>query len=171
MSFVKASRLEHKIQGKREKAKRLQRDMMNTRWSGSWVWGTLFGVAAVSRTALDWFVPTQDFSARSAISTYVGVSVLLFAGFWAAWRSGSFVSGVFTVVLLAAIGAIISMAVVVVMLAVFHVTLLMTVMQGLGGLGEVLLLPIMMLLPVLILGTIVGFVGIAANKRQRLDPV
>ena len=144
---------------------------MNTRWSGSWVWGTLFGVAAVSRTALDWFVPTQDFSARSAISTYVGVSVLLLAGFWTAWRSGSFVSGLFTAVLAAAIGAIISIAGAAGMLAAFHDPQTMTAIDGSGGLGEVFTLPIMMLVPALILGTIGGAVGVAANKRQRLDPV
>jgi len=41
------------------------------------VWGVLFGAAAVARDALDQFVPTQDFALRSAVSTYVGVSILL----------------------------------------------------------------------------------------------
>src|SRR5262245_58937130 len=102
---------------------------MNTRWSGSWVWGTLFGVAAVARTALDWFAPTADFSARSAISTYVGVGLLLVAGFWTAWRSGSFISGLLTAVLSAAIGAVISIAGAAGMLAVFHDSQTMTAIE------------------------------------------
>src|SRR5262245_57725396 len=104
---------------------------------GSWVCGTLFGVAVVVRTALDWFAPTQDFSVRSAISTSVGVSLLLGAGFWAAWRSGSFVSGLLTAVLTAAIGAVISIAGAATMLAVFHDSQTMSAIDGSGGLGEV----------------------------------
>ena len=52
------------------------------------VWGALFGAAIVLRTALDWFVPTSDFSFRSAMSTYFGLGLLLATGFWSAWRSG-----------------------------------------------------------------------------------
>src|SRR5262245_18401348 len=144
---------------------------MNTRWSGSWVWGTLFGGAAVSRTALEWFVPTADFSVRLEISTYIGISLLLGAGFWAAWRSGSFVSGLITAVQTAAIGAAISIAGAAAMLAAFHDSQTITAIEGSGGLGEVFTLPIMMLVPAVILGTIGGAVGVAANKRQRLDPV
>jgi hypothetical protein len=144
---------------------------MNTKWSGSLVWGTLFGVAVVVRTALDWFAPTHDFAVRSALSTLVGVSLLLGAGFWAAWRSGAFVSGLLTAVLTAAIGAVISISGAVGMLAVFHDPQTMSAIEGSGGLGEVFTLPIMMLVPALILGTIGGALGAAVQHKLRIDPV
>jgi len=66
------------------------------------------GGAFLARTALDWFVPTADFSVRSQISTYVGISLLLATGFWSAWRSGSTTSGTFSAAIAALIGAIVS---------------------------------------------------------------
>jgi hypothetical protein len=135
------------------------------------VWGALFGAAVVARTALDWFVPTADFSVRSAVSTYVGLGVLLGTGFWSAWRSGFFVSGLLTAVLTAAIGAVISIAGAAGMLAVFHDSRTMSAIQVSGGLSEVFTLPVMMIVPALILGTIGGALGAAANRQRRLDVV
>jgi len=133
------------------------------------IWGALIGVAVVARTALDWFVPTQDFSLRSSISTYVGVGLLLVTGFWSAWRSGSFASGPLAAALAAVIGAIISAAGAASMLAAFHDSQTMSAIEGSGGLGEVFTLPLMMVVPGLILGTIGGALGAAANDKLRLD--
>jgi hypothetical protein len=135
------------------------------------VWGGLFGTAFVARTALDWFVPTQDFSVRSSISTDVGVGLLLFTGFWFAWRSGSMASGTLTATLAAIIGALISIVGVAGMLAVFHDQQTLAAIDGSGGLGEVFTLPIMMVIPALILGTLGGALGAAANAKLRIDPV
>jgi hypothetical protein len=133
--------------------------------------GALFGTAIVVRTALDWFVPTQDFSVRSSISTYVGVGLLLVTGFWSAWRSGSFASGPLAAALATVIGAFISIAGAAGMLAIFHDAQTMSAIEGSGGLGEVFTMPIMMVVLALILGTIGGALGAAAKKNRRLDLV
>ena len=133
------------------------------------VWGVLFGLAAVARTALDWFIPTQDFSVRSAVSTYVGVGLLLVTGFWSAWRSGSFGAGPLAAALAAIIGAFVSIAGAAGLLAVFHDSQTMSAIEGSGGLGEAFTLPIMLIVPALILGTIGGALGAAAKKNRRLD--
>jgi hypothetical protein len=134
-------------------------------------WGALLGLAVVARTALDWFVPTQDFSVRSAISTYVGIGLLLIMGFWSAWRSGSLESGTLTAVIAAAIGALISVAGAAGMLAAFHDSQTMNAIQGSGGLREVFTLPITMVVDGLVLGTIGGAMGAAAKRKLRVDVV
>ena len=133
------------------------------------VWGALFGLAEVARTALDWFVPTHDFAVRSAISTYVGIALLLATGFWSAWRSGSLASGPVSATLAVIIGEIISDAGAAGMLAFFHDPRTMRAVEASGGLGEVFTLPIMLVLPALILGTLGGALGAVAHRKQRLD--
>jgi hypothetical protein len=133
------------------------------------VWGALFGVAIVARTALDWFAPTRDFSVRSAISTYVGIGVLLAAGFWSAWRSGSMKSGTLSAVLAAAIGSLISVIGAAGMLVMFHDPQTMNAIAGSGGLSEVFTMPIALVVDGLVFGTIGGALGDAASKKLRLD--
>jgi hypothetical protein len=57
------------------------------------LWGVLFGAAVVSRNALDWFAPPLNFQTRAAVSTYLGIGLLVASGFCAAWRSRSVVAG------------------------------------------------------------------------------
>ena len=135
------------------------------------VWGALFGFAEVARTALDWFVPTHDFSVRSAISTYVGIGLLLTSGFWSAWRSGSLASGPVSAILTVIIGEIISSIGASAMLVMFHDPRTMSAIEASGGLGEAFTLPIILVLPALILGTLGGALGAAAHARIRVDPV
>ena len=131
------------------------------------VWGVLFGAAAVARGALDQFVPTQDFALRSAVSTYVGVGILLVTGFWSAWRSGSFAAGTLAGVVAATVGAVISISGSTVMLALFHDPQTLAAIDASGGLGEAFTLPITMIVPGLILGTLGGAMGAAANRTLR----
>jgi hypothetical protein len=133
------------------------------------VWGALFGVAIVVRTALDWFAPTQDFSVRSAISTYVGIGLLLATGFWSAWRSGSMRSGPLSSMLAASIGSLISVIGATGMLVFFHDARTMNAIAGSGGLSEVFTMPLAMVVDGLVLGTIGGALGAAANAKLRLD--
>jgi hypothetical protein len=128
------------------------------------IWGALFGVAFLLRTALDWFVPTSDFALRSLMSTGAGTAVLLTAGFWSAWRSGSLAAGLLAGGLAAAIGAAISMVGAATMLAILHDPQTMQAIDGSGGLAEVFTLPMMMVLPGLILGTVGGALGAAARR-------
>jgi hypothetical protein len=136
-----------------------------------WIWGALFGAAGILRTALDWFVPTHDFSVRSAISTYVGVGLLLFTGFWSAWRSGSMASGPLSATVVVIIGELIDTVGAAGMLAVFHDPRTMSAIEGSGGLGEIFTLPIMLILPAMVLGTLGGAFGAAAHAKLRIDPV
>ena len=135
------------------------------------IWGVLFGSAFVVRTAVDWLVPTEDFSVRSAISTYVGISLLLATGFYSAWRSGSSAAGTFAATVAALIGALVSIVGTGGMLAVFHDAQTMRAIDGSGGLSEEFTLPLMMVIPALILGTLGGALGAAANAKLRIDPV
>jgi hypothetical protein len=136
-----------------------------------WIWGVLFGAAEVGRTALDWFVPTHDFALRSGTSTYVGIGLLLTAGFWAAWRSGSITSGPVSATLAVMLGELISTAGAAVMLALFHDRQTMSAIEASGGLGEFFTLPILLVLPALVLGTLGGALGAAAHAKLRIDPV
>jgi hypothetical protein len=60
---------------------------------GAGLWAALFGAAFIARTAMDWLLPTVDFHARSMASTWLGIGILLAAGFAAALRSGSIAAG------------------------------------------------------------------------------
>ncbi len=53
---------------------------------GPGVWATLLALAFLSRTALDWLVPTANFHARAGISTALGGGLFVFAGFCAALK-------------------------------------------------------------------------------------
>ena len=131
---------------------------------GARLFGALFGAAVVARTALDWFAPPLDFHTRASVSTELGAGILLATGFWAAWRSGSFVAGIVAGVATAVIGAVISIAGAAVLLAIWHDPGTLAAIRGSGGLGEVFTLPVMMVLPGLLLGTVGGIAG-AAGKR------
>ena len=130
------------------------------------VWAVLFGAAFVTRTALDWLAPPLDFHTRSTVSTVVGVGILVASGLWASWRSGSFVAGTVAGLATAAIGALISVIGAAGLLATWHDAETMAAIRGSGGLGEVFALPLMMILPGVVFGTIGGLVG-ATIKRLR----
>jgi hypothetical protein len=131
---------------------------------GARVGGMFFGVAFVARTALDWFAPPLDFHTRANVSTELGVAVLLATGFWAAWRSNSFVAGTIAGVAAAVIGAAVSLVGGAVLLAIWHDPQTMAAIRGSGGVGEVFTLPVMMVLPGLLLGTVGGLAGAAGRK-------
>jgi hypothetical protein len=131
---------------------------------GARVGGVLFGVAFVARTALDWFAPPLDFHTRANVSTELGVGILLATGFWAAWRSSSFVAGTIAGVAAAVIGAAVSLVGTAVLLTIWHDPQTMVAIRGSGGLGEVLTLPVMMVLPGMLLGTVGGLAGAAGRK-------
>ena len=130
------------------------------------VWAVLIGAAFVTRTALDWLAPPVDFHARSTVSTFLGVGILVTAGLWASWRSGSLFAGTLAGVAATAIGAVISVIGAAGLLAIWHDADTMAAIRASGGLGEVFELPIMMILPGAVLGTIGGMAG-ATIKRLR----
>ena len=131
---------------------------------GARLGGSLFGAAFVVRTALDWFAPPLDFHTRANVSTELGVGILLATGFWAAWRSSSFVAGTIAGVEAAVIGGVVSIVGAAALLAIWHDPGTLAAIRGSGGLSEVFTLPLMMVLPGLVLGTIGGIAG-ATGKR------
>ena len=119
-------------------------------------WAALFAAAFITRTAIDWLVPTSDFHARSMVSTILGCGILLLAGFWAAFRSGSFGAGPVAGIATAAIAAPIQIVGAAALLAVWHDSTTMAAIRGSGGLEEVFILPLVMVLPGIVLGTTGG---------------
>jgi len=128
------------------------------------LWGVLFGAAFVARTALDWFVPTVDFHARSIVSTYMGIGVVLLAGFTAARRSGSIAAGTASGLTTIAIGAAISVCGAAMMLAIWHDARTMAAIRQSGGVAEVFTLPFMLLVPGAVFCTIGGVAGVAVRS-------
>jgi hypothetical protein len=121
-------------------------------------WAVLFSGSFMARTALDWSAPTDDFHARSTVSTLIGVSILLIAG----WRSRSFIAGAAAGVATAAIAAIISIIGTAGLMAIFHGT---PAIDRSGGLAEAFTLPLMMVLPGVVLGSIGGLArGVLPRK-------
>jgi hypothetical protein len=131
---------------------------------GARISATLFAAAFLTRTALDWLVPPLDFQARSTASTLLGVGLLLATGLWASRRSGSLLAGTLTGVATTAIAAIVSVVGAAILLAIWHGAGTMAAIRASGGLGEVFELPIMMILPGAVLGTLGGMAG-AMIKR------
>jgi hypothetical protein len=133
-------------------------------WRRARIWAVLVAAAFVTRTALDWLEPPADFHTRATVSTFLGIGLLLCAGLWASMRSGSFVAGTLAGVAATALGAVISILGAAGLLALWHDAGTMAAISASGGLGEVFALPLMLVVPGAVLGTIGGLVG--ATIRQ-----
>ena len=131
---------------------------------GARLLGAVFGMAFAARTALDWFVPPLDFHTRANVSTDLGVGIMLVTGSWAAWRCRSVVAGTLAGVATALVGAVVSIVGAAALLAIWHDPQTLAAIRVSGGLGEVFTLPVMMVLPGLLLGTIGGLAGAAGRK-------
>lgn len=131
------------------------------------LWAALFAGAFVARTALDWLLPTTDFHLRSMVSTVLGTGILLMAGFWVAWRSGSFAAGVAIGIAITAVAAVYSLGGNLILLAIWHDPGTMAAINGSGGLEEALLLPAFLILPGLVFG---GIAGVLSGVARRLIP-
>ena len=122
----------------------------------AWVWAALFGGALVARAALDWFVPPVDFLTRSRVSTAIAAGLLLTAGFWFAWRSGSLVAGTLAGAVIGLLGGAISLAGSAALLSVWHDPQTMAAIRNSGGFAEV---EPFLVVPGVVLGTIGGAAG------------
>ena len=125
---------------------------------------TLLGASLITRTALDWLVPTVDFHTRSTVSTVMAIGVLLFSGFSAAWRSCSLLAGMVAGITSVAIGALISIAGATWLLIIFHDPITLAAIRRSGGLGEVFTVPMFLVVPGAALGALGGIVGWAAKE-------
>jgi len=137
------------------------RQMMGFVWRAASVWGLLLAVSVIGRDTLDWWLsPTDDFYARSIVSTSVAVALFACAGALTAWRSRSIRSGILAGIATGLIAGVIVNVGSVVMLAVKHDPHTMAMIRASGGLGEVFSLPIFITLP----GTVCATVGAVAAK-------
>ena len=137
-------------------------------WRDNWLWAALLGGALVTRTALDWLVPTVTFQSRSTITTTLVVGILLCTGFSAAWRSRSPWTGIFAGIMSVFIAAIISMVGTTWLLVFYHDQHALAAIQASGGLDEVFTLPMTLLGPGALLGAVGGAFGYAV--RQHVGP-
>jgi hypothetical protein len=140
------------------------REVIGLVWRAASIWGLLLAVSVIGRDTLDWWLsPTDDFYARSIVSTGVAVALFACAGALTAWRSRSIRSGMLAGTAAGLIAAVIVNLGSVVMLAVKHDPHTMAMIRASGGLDEVFSLPIFITLP----GTVCATVGAVAAKMLR----
>ena len=138
-------------------------------WRATFVWALLFSGAFVLRQAFDFLVPTRDFVFRSELTTYTAIAILAATSFWAAWRSGSFIAGIVVTVVMTQIAAVLSVAGVSLLLAIWHDPATMKAIAGSGGLEEAYVLPFMAVIPALIVGSVAAAAGSMSRKVLRVD--
>ena len=96
----------------------------------------------------------------------IGIFVLLLAGFWAGLRSDSFAAGTIIVASSAALAAVFDILGALVFLAIWHDPRTMAAIRGSGGLEEVFTLPVLLILPGALIGTVGGGLGAVARKLR-----
>ncbi len=124
------------------------------------VWGVLLAASVVARDTLDWWLsPTQEFYARSLVSTAIAVSLFISAGLVTAWRSRSIRAGALVGVAAGAISAVIVDLTSLVLLAIRHDPHTMAMIRASGGLDEVFMLPLIVIVPGALCAAVGGVVG------------
>jgi hypothetical protein len=135
------------------------RQMAGFVWRATWLWAVLFSGAFVARQAWDVFVPTHDFVFRSELTTYTGVALLAATAFWIAWRSASFAAGMILTILMSQIAAVMSVIGVTALLAIRHDAATLQAAADSGGIEEAYILPFIMVIPALIVGSVGSVAG------------
>lgn len=144
------------------------RQVLGFLWRATWLWAAVFSGAFVARNAFDWLVPTTDFYMRSQVTTYFAIGTLLLVGFGAAWRSGSAIAGILVTVVASQIAAVFSIVGSSVLLAFLKSPEIDRAIAGSGGIEEVYVLPFMMIVPAVILGTVAGVAGKVGRRVIRV---
>jgi len=108
----------------------------------AWTCGALLAASVLGREWLDWWLSaTQDFYARSVVSTSIGVSLFVAAGLWTGWRSRSIGRSAISGVTTGLVAAIAIDVVTAVQLAIVHDAHTMRMIAASGGLSEAFVLP------------------------------
>ena len=131
---------------------------------GNWLWAALLSGSFITRTALDWFVPPNNFYTRSFVSTWLAVAILFCAGFYASWQSGLLRSGVLAGIATTLFSAVICAVGTGCLLAIRHDAPTLDAIQGSGGLAEVFMLPLLLVIPGTFLGAVGGLMGGTARR-------
>jgi len=128
-------------------------------WRTAGAWATLFAVAFLTRTALDWRVPTTDFHTRAIVTTSIAFGVFLLAGFLAGSRSGSVRSGAIVGLVAACFAIPLQLAGSALLIALWHDAATLSAIRGSGGLGEEFTMPFLTVIPSVIMSTLGGILG------------
>ena len=141
-------------------------------WRATWLWGVLLTASVIGREILDWWLsPTQDFYARSVVSTAIAVGIFSGAGMWTAWCSRSIRAGAVAGVVAGMIAAALITVSTLAALAVRHDPHTMRMIAVSGGLDEAILLPFVVMVPGTLFATVGGVLGNAlawATSRRPL---
>jgi hypothetical protein len=113
----------------------------------------------LARTVVDWFVPTNDFYARSLWSTMMGVGVAMVVGFISGWRARSIVAAGFAAFVTFAVAASVHTLGALVLVGGWHGPDTVAAIRQSGGLAEAFTLPMMLCFPAAVLGTLAGGVA------------
>ena len=138
-------------------------------WRATWVWAVLFSGAFVIRQAVDFFIPTHEFYVRSLWTTYTAIALLAATSFWSAWRSGSFIAGIVVTIVMTQIAAVLSVTGVTLLLAIWHDPATLKAAADSGGIEEAYVMPFIMIVPALIVGTVAATIGSVARTVARVD--
>jgi hypothetical protein len=157
----------HPARGPRGADKWYRTQVLGFVWRGSRLWAALFAGAYVARSVLDRLSPTTDFYMRSEVSTALTAGILLAAGFWTAWRSGSFAAGAIAGLAITAFAAVLDTGGTVALLAIWHDPGTLAAIGGSGGLQEDFVLPAFLILPGMAIAGVGGLVGAATKRLAR----
>jgi hypothetical protein len=137
-------------------------------WNATWLWALLLTAAVVGRDALDWWLaPTEDYYARSVVSTWTAVSLFALSGGWIAWRSRSIRASIAAGVATGATAAVVTIAASAAELTMHHDPHTMRMIAASGGLGELFLLPLIAIVPATVISTVAGIVAKSLASMRR----
>jgi hypothetical protein len=131
----------------------------------AWICGGLLALSIVGRDWLDWWLsPTQDFYARSVVSTWIGLGLFVAAGLWTGFRSRSIGRSAITGATTGLIAAIAIDLVIAVTLALKHDPHTMRMIAASGGLSEAFLLPFLIAVVGTVLAVATGAVAVGVGR-------
>ena len=135
-------------------------------WRTAGAWATLFAVAFLTRTALDWRLPATDFQTRASVTTSIAFGIFLLAGFLAGSRSGSVRSGAIVGFVAACFAIPLQLAGSALLITLWHDPATLSAIRASGGLGEEFTMPFFTVIPCVIISAVGGMFG-ATMTRPR----
>jgi len=129
------------------------------------LWALALAALYVGRVAYDWFVPTSNFAPRAEVTTLTMVSTLLVIGASSTLRTQSVRSGIVSTASALTLAAAIDAVACAFIYWNWRNPELIAAIRASGGLQEVFTLPIIVIVP----GTLIGSIGalIASMRRPR----
>jgi len=127
------------------------------------LWALLLATLYVGRTIWDWFAPTTNFAPRAQMTTLTMISTLLVIGASSRLRTQSVTAGIVSTASALLVAAIVDVVAIAAIYWNWRSAELVANINGSGGLQEALTLPIMMIVP----GTIIGTLGAVIASFRR----